>query len=159
MAISRKLEDYFSKQNISFQTVSHFYSNSSIGSAVATSIPPKNIAKAVLLVDHDGHRLMAVLPADQKINIESINEKLHASFELLKERDVFNLFMDCAKGAIPPVGEAFNMSMVCDESLDVLDNVFIEAGDHETLLKLTHQDFENIMGTSKHLKICKNMLH
>ncbi|MBU2968564.1 YbaK/EbsC family protein [Pseudoalteromonas sp. C2R02] len=159
MAISRKLEDYFSKQNISFQRVSHFYSNNSIGSAVASSIPPKNIAKAVLLVDHDGHRLMAVLPADQKINIVSINEELHASFELLKERDVFNLFMDCAKGAIPPVGEAFNMSMVYDESLDMLDNVFIEAGDHETLLKLTHQDFENIMGNSKHLKISKNMLH
>ena len=67
--------------------------------------------------------------------------------------------MDCAKGAIPPVGEAFNMPMVCDESLDMLDNVFIEAGDHETLLKLTHQDFENIMGNSKHLKICKNILH
>jgi len=159
MAISRKLEDYLIKQDISFQTVSHFYSNSSIGSAVATSIPPKNIAKAVLLVDHDGHRLMAVLPADQKINLLSINDKLHGNFELLKEKEVFNLFMDCAQGAVPPVGEAFNMSMVCDESLDRLDNVYIEAGDHETLLRLTHQDFENIMSSGKHLKICKETIH
>jgi len=159
MAISRKLDNYLTQKDISFKTVSHFYSNSSIGSAVATSIPPKNIAKAVLLVDHDGHKLMAVLPADQKINMLSINEKLHASFELLKENDVFNLFADCAKGAIPPVGNAFNMSMVCDESLDLLENVYIEAGDHETLLKLSHQDFTNIMNSSKHLKICKNTIH
>ncbi|PAJ74716.1 hypothetical protein CJF42_09145 [Pseudoalteromonas sp. NBT06-2] len=159
MAISRKLQEYLSKQDISFQTVSHFYSNSSIGSAVATSIPPKNIAKAVLLVDHDGHRLMVVLPADQKISMLSINEKLNARFELLKENDVFDLFMDCAQGAVPPVGDAFNMSMVCDDSLDLLDNVYIEAGDHETLLRLTHKDFENIMSSSKHLKICKKTIH
>lgn len=159
MAISRKLQEYLSKQDISFQTVSHFYSNSSIGSAVATSIPPKNIAKAVLLVDHDGHRLMVVLPADQKISMLSINEKLNARFELLKENDVFDLFMDCAQGAVPPVGDAFNMSMVCDDSLDLLDNVYIEAGDYETLLRLTHKDFENIMSSSKHLKICKKTIH
>ncbi|SFD19865.1 YbaK/EbsC family protein [Pseudoalteromonas denitrificans] len=159
MAISRKLEYYLNEQHISYHTIPHFYSNSSVGTAVATSIPPQNIAKAVLLVDHDGHRLMAVLPADKKINLLSINNTLHASFELLNEEEVFKLFTDCKQGAVPPVGAAFNMSMVCDESLDLLESIYIEAGDHETLLCINHQDYGHIMENSQHIKLCKTHMH
>ena len=111
------------------------------------------------MVDHGGHKLISVIPADHKLNMLLINEKPHASFELIKENKVFDLFMDCEQGTIPPVGDAFNMTLVCDESLDLLENVYIEAGDHENLLRLTHENFESIRSNSKHLKLCNKTIH
>jgi Ala-tRNA(Pro) deacylase len=159
MTISTRLNEYLDKNNIAYKTVPHFHSTGSISTAVASSIHPKNIAKAVLLVDHDGHKVMAVLPADKKICISTLNEKFNASYQLIKEKDIYNLFADCDEGAIPPVGGAFNMTVVCDDLLDTLDGVYIEAGDHQTLLQVDHEGFKSIMANAKHTRFSEEMLH
>ncbi|CAG19775.1 aminoacyl-tRNA deacylase [Photobacterium profundum] len=159
MTISTRLNEYLDKNNIAYKTVPHFHSTGSISTAVASSIHPKNIAKAVLLVDHDGHKVMAVLPADKKICISTLNEKFNASYQLIKEKDIYNLFADCDEGAIPPVGGAFNMTVVCDDLLDTLDGVYIEAGDHQTLLQVDHEAFKSIMANAKHARFSEEMLH
>jgi Ala-tRNA(Pro) deacylase len=130
-----------------------------MGSAITSNVPLAHIAKAVLLVDHQGRKLMAVLPADSKINLSIINEKLFGSYQLIKEDDLFSLFSDCEQGAIPPVSEAFNINMVCDEALDNLERVFLESGDHETLLSVDHDTFEGLTAQGKHLRFSQQVFH
>ncbi|MBW3696245.1 YbaK/EbsC family protein [Vibrio sp. T187] len=159
MTISTRLNQFLQTHDIDYKTVEHVHSNGSLSSAVASRIPLKQVAKAVVLEDHDGHNMMAVLPADKKISMSVLNAKFNAKFQLMKEEAVYNMFSDCDEGAIPPVGEAYNMMVVCDQLLDILDEVYIEAGDHQTLLKLDQEAFKKITSHAKHTRFGKEMYH
>ena len=159
MTISSRLDSYLTAQNISFQVIEHEHSASSIGSAIMAKIPLNQIAKAVILKDHEDRKLMAVLPAKNKISLSTINDELMGSYKLLKEKEVYRMFSDCEHGAIPPVGDAFNMHMICDELLDQLDYVYLEAGDHRQLLRINHEDFETMAANSKHLRFSSEVSH
>lgn len=159
MTIPTRLHQYFVDHHIDYQTVQHFHSNSSIGSAISANVPLNNIAKAVLLEDHQGRNVMAVLPASNKISLSALNDEMQASYRLIKEQDVYQMFNDCENGAIPPVGDAYNMNVVCEQQLDELDIVYIEAGDHETLIRLDRASYNRMMCQSKHLHFSHEVHH
>jgi len=159
MSISTRLDSYLSANKIPYQVIEHEHSASSVGSAIMAKIPLNQIAKAVILKDHEDRRLMAVLPAKNKISLSAINDNLLGNYKLLKEQEVYQMFSDCEHGAIPPVGEAFNIHTICDEMLDQLDYVYIEAGDHRKLLRISHKDYEIIAANSKHLRFSSDVMH
>ncbi len=159
MTISTRLDSYLTDHNIPYQVIEHEHSASSIGSAILAQIPLNQIAKAVILKDHEDRKLMAVLPAKNKISISAINDNLMGNYKLLKEQEVYQMFKDCEHGAVPPVGDAFNMHMICDEMLDTLDYVYIEAGDHRNLLRIKHEDYAVISENCKHLRFSSELIH
>jgi len=159
MTIANRLDSYLSEHNIPFQTLSHSHSSSSIGSAMAAHVPPEQVAKAVLLGDHEGRKIMAVLPASYKISISALNEALHGQYHFLKEDEFHALFRDCEFGAIPPVGEAYNMTLICDQTLDVLEDVYFEAGDHETLIRVNKDTFKMMTASGKHIRFSHQVIH
>jgi len=159
MTISSRLDSYLTAHNIPFQVIEHDHSASSVGTAIMAKVPLNQIAKAVILKDHEDRKLMAVLPAKNKISLSAINDELMGNYKLLKEQEVYDMFSDCEHGAIPPVGDAFNMHMICDELLDQLDYVYIEAGDHRQLLRISHENFEIMAAKSKHLRFSSELIH
>lgn len=159
MAISNQLDSYLIEHCIPYQVIEHEHSISSISSANMAKVPLNQLAKAVILKDHEDRKLMAVLPAKNKISISAINENLRGTYKLLKEHEINTMFSDCEHGAIPPVGDAFNIHMICDEMLDSLDYVYIEAGDHRTLLRISHKYYEVISAKSAHLRFSSEIIH
>ena len=159
MSISTRLDSYLTSHNIPYQMVYHSHSNNSIGSAITASIPLNQIAKAVILKDHEDRKMMAILPANNKISFSALNEELLGSYHLIKESEVYNLFADCEHGAIPPVAAAYNMSAVCDELLNNLDMVYIEAGDHQNLLRIKGEDFQSMVADSRHMRFSREVYH
>ena len=159
MTISTRLDSYLTEHNIPFQVVTHDHSASSITSGSMAKVPLNQIAKAVMLINHEDKKLMAVLPATNKISLSAINNELLGSYKLLDEKLVYDMFSDCEHGAIPPVGDAFNVHMICDELLDELDHVYIEAGDHRQLLRINHENFEKISANSKHIRFSTEIIH
>ena len=65
MTIAQSVNDFLSQQQISFDTVQHPPSHSSVQSAIAAQVPLSNIAKAVILKDSIDNYLMAVIPASK----------------------------------------------------------------------------------------------
>ncbi|MFQ3264611.1 MAG: Ala-tRNA(Pro) deacylase [Colwellia sp.] len=159
MNASTRLTRYLIEKKIAYQAIEHFHSNSSIGTAITANIPLKQIAKAVLLKNHEDKKLMAILPATDKISLAVINDNLHGSFELMKEHELYQLFSDCDHGAIPPAAGAYNLTMICDKKLDLLSRVYLEAGDHQTLLCVTQDDFKTLMTSGKHLNFSHEVFH
>ncbi|NMP32702.1 YbaK/EbsC family protein [Thalassotalea sp. M1531] len=159
MSISTRLLSYLDNRKIQYQTIKHHHSNSSIGSAINANIPLHQLAKAVILQNHEDRKVMAILPASRKVSISTLNEQLMGSYRLLKEHEVYQLFEDCEHGAIPAIAEAFNMTSVCDEKLDLLDYVYIEAGDHEHLLKIPHKHFAKLVDRCMHLTFSHEVFH
>lgn len=159
MTISTRLDTYLTDNAIPYQVVNHPHSNSSNGSAINAQIPLNLIAKAVILKDHEDRKVMAVLPAKNKISLSALNDELLGSYHLLKEREIYDMFSDCEHGAIPPVAEAYNMPMICDTLLDNLEYVYIEAGDHNNLLRIAHDDFETMVANGKHIRFSREVFH
>ncbi len=159
MTTVTRLDRYLNEENIRYQTVSHSHSNSSWQSAKTANILPMSLAKGVILEDHEGKHLMAILPANAKLSLSVLNDELEANYHLVKEQQVYKLFEDCEHGAVPPVGNIYHMASVCDQSLTELDHVYLEAGDHETLIKLDKDAFRKLMGNSKCLRFGTPIFH
>ncbi|PJC87301.1 hypothetical protein CSW98_05210 [Vibrio sp. HA2012] len=159
MTIATRLNHYLSDHCIPYQTVNHSPSISSLHTAIEAHVPPMHIAKGVILEDHEGRHMMAVLPANAKVSLSILNDAFCASYHLVKEHDVYNMFEDCRHGAVPPMGNVYHMSMVCDTTLAELEHVYLEAGDHETLIKLDRNAFKEFMGHSRYLSFASQVFH
>ena len=145
MSITTRIDDYLTRQNIHFTSISHHHSNSSYGIAITSHLPPRNISKAIILQDHQSRHLMAILSADRKIDIRKLSHSLDLDLHMIEERQVYALFSDCDEGAVPAIGQAYHMNAIYDRQLTELTDVYFEAGDHETLIHLEQQQFAQLM--------------
>jgi len=150
MSANPRLTAYLDDHKIRYDVKPHSHSYSSIGTAIAAEVSPRKLAKAVVLEDHQGRHMMAVVPTDNKISIRKLGQSLNREFHLVTERQVYHLFRDCAPGAIPPVGHAFNMETIVDDQLANQRDIYMESGDHETLIHMKQAEFQKLMASSQH---------
>jgi Ala-tRNA(Pro) deacylase len=150
MSLPKRVKEYLNQREVNYHELHHSPTHSSVGNALAAHLPMNKVAKAVLLEDHEGHCLMAVLPADCKINIGQLNDTFCANFHLMKESQVTRLFSDCKSGAIPPLGDAYHVKTLIDEELFEQEKIYFEAGDHETLIELDHTDVKKLFSDDPH---------
>ena len=57
------------------------------------------------------------------------------------------------------LGMAWGMETIVDETLQHVPEVYIEAGDHEQLLKLSARDFNELMRGARHAHFVHIMPH
>ncbi|MGA7451580.1 MAG: YbaK/EbsC family protein [Rhodoplanes sp.] len=62
------------------------------------------------------------------------------------------MFPDCAHGAVPPIGECYGLDTVIDDAIDEQDEVYLEAGDHTTLVHITHAQFAKLTADARHTR-------
>lgn len=77
--------------------------------------------------------------------LHAVREALNRPLELAEEREIERLFADCAPGAIPAAGQAYELETLLDEALTSLAEVYFEAGDHEQLVRVTGEAFLHLM--------------
>ncbi len=63
---------------------------------------------------------------------------------LASEDEVASLFDDCDVGAVPPLGEAYDVPVVIDESFADDADVYFEGGDHRTLVHVSGSGFRDL---------------
>lgn len=159
MSISARLNEYLNDNKIDYELVPHPHSFSSLSSAIAANISPAQLAKAVILEDHEGRRMMAVLSANHKVSLRNLGDKLNRDLRLIEEKEVYEMFGDCQKGAIPSLGEVYNLEAVYDDLLVEAKEIYIEAGDHNTLVHLSREDFVKLIKDAKHLHFSHQSIH
>ncbi len=156
MAIANRLRQYMKEQGVKFEVIRHPRSGSSIQSAETAHIPSDRLAKAVLLEDEQGY-LMAVVPASHRLELGALHRELHRQLGLATEREIRELFWDCASGAIPPTGAAYGIETILDDSLAELPEVYFEAGDHEELVRVDAEQFRSLMSGIEHARISSHL--
>ncbi|MDA0305689.1 MAG: YbaK/EbsC family protein [Proteobacteria bacterium] len=145
MAIAITLQEYLSDNKINYDTLPHPYTMSSLKTAQASQVPGDRIAKGVVLKE-GGEFLLAVLPASNHIRFDWLQSLLGEKVDLASEEEVEALFADCELGAIPPIGKAYGLDVVIDDSLAGSGEVYFEGGDHKTLIHVEEEDFSRMMG-------------
>jgi Ala-tRNA(Pro) deacylase len=152
MTIASTVQRYLVGQGIGYALLSHPITGSSSETAQSAHISGDCIAKTVVLRDGDAGDgyLLAVVPASHHLSLELVQACLGRSVALASEHEIGQLFPDCDLGAIPPLGEAYGLDVVLDDSLAGLDEVCFEGGDHRTLIRVGGDQFRAMMSGARH---------
>jgi Ala-tRNA(Pro) deacylase len=155
MEMAKRLEDFLKQNGVEYEMVMHRHTDSSINSAHAAHILEAQLAKPVILEDAQGY-VMAVIPADSHIKIRELNRLLDRNMGLATENEIPDLFTDCEPGAIPPVGQAYDMQTIVDNNLDACSDIYFESGNHEQLVHMNGATFRQLMKNAQHASICRH---
>jgi Ala-tRNA(Pro) deacylase len=144
MSVAASVERVLDDHDAVYDLVPHPKSFSSHLSARAAHVPEDHIAKGVLLKDGNGY-VLAAIPANEWVDLRRMQAELGRNLNLAPEAEIDRLFSDCDPGAVPPLGEAYGLEMVLDDSLTSLANIYFEGGDHEHLVHLDGDQFNALM--------------
>lgn len=156
MGIAPTLDHFLDRSQVAFQVTDHPHTATALGTARAAHLSGFQVAKGVVLKDRrSGRFFMAVLPAGRRLELKWLKTDFLLDPVLASERDLHALFPDCAPGAVPPLGQAYHLATLWDESLDRQGEVFLEAGDHEHLLRLDHAEFHRLFEGQPHGRLSR----
>ena len=149
MGVALTIVQYLNVQRIAYDVITHASTASARASARAGRVPGDRVAKAVVLRDHHGFWL-AVLPASRRLQLSKVTELLHEPVDLASEEQIEPLFTDCLPGAVPALGTAYGLQTLVDDSLDVEPEIYLEGGDHESLVRISGASFRKLMSGARH---------
>lgn len=149
MTISHTLERYLDTRHVAYDIIAHPPTATSLETVETCRIPGELLAKGVLLRDEVGYAL-AVLPASHHIRLSELRRQFGDDVDLASEREVEDLFEDCARGAVPAIGECYGLDMVVDESIEEQPEIYFEGGDHATLVHMSREAFAGLVATARH---------
>ena len=133
MTIAVRLQQYLDSQGIGYDAVAHRPTHTSAGSARAAHVSGGAVAKPVV-IHHEDDYALAVVPSTHRVELGALRDLLGGRPGLATEAEVARLFDDCEIGAVPPIGAAYGVPVLVDESLDRAAELYFEAGDHTTLV-------------------------
>lgn len=155
MTIAARVRDYLDERGIDYEILEHERTMSSSRTAQVGHIPGERLAKAVLLKSEVGYA-MAVLPASCHLRLGEVQDCLECPVGLATEAEVGRLFADCDFGAIPPVGPAYGMETIVDDSLAAQPDIYFEGGDHQSLIHVNAAAFQRLMADARHGRISRH---
>ncbi|WP_179957482.1 aminoacyl-tRNA deacylase [Exilibacterium tricleocarpae] len=152
MSLSPAVESYLSQSDIPFDVLEHPRSTTSMQTAHAAHVTPAQLAKAVVVRDQDRY-MMCVLPASHILVMNWVDTDYKGHYRLATEDELAKLFPDCEAGAVPPLGQAYGLHVVWDNTLRHADEVYFEGGDHRHLIHIGHDEFMRLMEDADHATI------
>jgi Ala-tRNA(Pro) deacylase len=151
MTVANRLANYLSVTQTDYQLLHHKPTNSAADSAHAAHLAEGSVVKSVLLRDRlSGHYLMALTPASNRLKPGWLESDDNADLEVVREEELFGMFPDCELGAVPGFGQAYDLDMIWDDQLADQAQLYFEAGNHEELIEIDHDDFLQLFGTYRH---------
>ncbi|MGR3295401.1 MAG: aminoacyl-tRNA deacylase [Candidatus Bathyanammoxibius sp.] len=146
MTIARKLKEYLDKNEAVYKVSTHQEVYTAQEVAATLHVPGKDIVK-VVIVKTEGKFIMAVLPADHKVNVDKLRTVLRdPEARLATEGEFKGLFPDCDVGAMPPFGNLYDVGVYVDKSLAEDEEIVFQAGSHVETVKMKYRDFERLVG-------------
>ena len=149
MAMAPSLQTYLADRGVTYDLIPHELTTSSQDTVETSHVPADRLAKGILVRDRQGY-LLAVLPASRHIQISDIRTDLGDQVGLASEDEVSAVFWDCARGAIPPFGECYGLEVIVDTHIDQQPELYCEAGDHMTLVRVSQAEFAKLNRLARH---------
>lgn len=159
MSIPSRLSNYLDQRGARYEIFAHEPSSCSAQTARTAHVPPHQLAKPVIVEDDVGC-MMVVLPADRNVSFSLLARMLDRRHLRLADKSrVEALFADCAHGAVPALGMPWGIETIVDDELEANEVVYMEGGDHERLLRMSHDQFHALMGAERHGRFSGHPIH
>jgi Ala-tRNA(Pro) deacylase len=156
MGIAITLKQYLDNHEVDYEVVNHPYASTSMDIAWEAHVPPEKIAKCVMLEDEGGY-VMAVCSASSRVKLGNLYREINRRLEFANEQELLDLLGDCVLGAVPPIGDVYNIEVVIDEELLTEPDVYFEAGDHEELIHVAADAFDTLMKNAERASFSQPM--
>jgi len=144
MSIPTRLQELLDGSSVHYQHHVHTKTNTAVETAQAVHIPSDEMIKSVI-VNADGQLRMAVLPANTKVDIGSIQFSTRTvNIRLATESELQKAFPDCEIGAMPPFGPLFGVPVFCDTRVEFHEFVEFNAGTHTDTVRMEYPDFKKL---------------
>lgn len=155
MGIAITLAQYLAERGVKYDIVEHPHAVTASESAKTSHISLNRLAKAVVLKGKDGF-LLAVLPASGHIQFGQLCKQLGADVDMASEEQIETLFLDCEPGAVPALGAAYGLKVIVDDSLANEPEVYLEGGDHASLVHISGSTFQKLLADAQHARFTKS---
>ncbi len=150
MTIAATVSNCLARHGVDYDILSHPHTMTSGESAEAAHIPGTRLAKSVLLEDDNGY-VMVVLPSNRQVNLGELHRQMNRNLGLATESELGKLFSDCELGALPPLGPAYGIETMVDDTIAEQPEIYFEGGDHELLVHVSAEAFSALLGeTARH---------
>ena len=141
MKCRERMEKYLRENGVSFQVETHDQAFTMQEVAAALHVPGNQVAK-VVIVCADKEKVMLVLPAPYRMNVDLVRDMVGAKkVRLAKEEEFADLFPDCATGAMPPFGNLYGVPVYVDRSMAEEPDMVFRVGTHRETMKIAYADF------------------
>jgi Ala-tRNA(Pro) deacylase len=140
-----RVTEYLDQQGVEYEILEHRPTFTAQQMAAEEHVPGMTVAKPVV-VKADNKFYMYVLPACCKIDFDVLKEQMGArQLELADEKEMAQIFGDCALGAEPPFGNLYNIETIIDQSLEDDDEIVFQAGTHEQAIRIAMTDYQRLV--------------
>lgn len=147
MALSM-LTEFLDQNGVHYEVIPHLPAYTAQGIAGLTHISGKEVAKTVM-TKLDGRLAMAVLPADQRVDLQLLKRGTAVeSASLASEDDFYEQFPECETGAMPPFGNLYGMPVFADATLALDKEIVFNAGTHRELIRMKWDDYRRLVEPS-----------
>jgi Ala-tRNA(Pro) deacylase len=143
MGIPAKLIDFLNQGKVRYEILHHPEAFTAQELAAIEHVKGKQHAK-VVIIKANGDKFMAVLPADDRVDLEKLDKATGRRTSLATEAEFKTVFPDCAVGTMPPFGNLYGVETYVEKSLTENDFIVFEAGTHSDALKMQYGDFERL---------------
>ena len=155
MGIAITLARYLAERGVKYDVVEHSHTATALESARTSQISLDRLAKAVVLKGDDGF-LVAVLPASGHIQFGQLCKQLGAEVDMASEEQIESIFHDCEPGAVPALGDAYGLKVIVDDSLASEPEIYLEGGDHASLVHVSGSAFQELMAGARHARFTES---
>ena len=149
MSIAPTLQKYLLAENVQYEEIPHELTMSSARTAQSCHIPGDRLAKGIVL-RRDGEYMLAVMPASRRLRLTELRTELGTDVDMASETEIGQLVRDCANGAVPAIGKCYGLDLIVDDSINAPPDIYMEAGDHQTLLHLSQAQFARLTANEMH---------
>src|SRR6266581_6419893 len=125
MEIPKRLIDCLNENKVRYEILHHPEAITAQRIAQAEHVKARHHAKVVMIKSGEQH-LMMVLSADHQIDLEKAEKTIGNAVSLGKEEEFKSLFLDCAIGAMPPLGNLYGLPTYVDRHLAEQDYIVFE---------------------------------
>lgn len=128
-----------------FELLRHRRTLTAAAEAHALGVVEQEVAKTVVVRDEQGRHIRAVVPASRRLDLDKLAAATKAhTLTLLSEPDLISAYPQFELGAVPPFGGPGGDSVVVDRQIAETELVVLEAGVHDTSLRLAAQELLRI---------------
>ena len=141
MKCRERMEKILRENGVGFEVKTHEQAFTMQEVAAALHVPGNQVAK-VVIVCADKDKVMLVLPAPYRMNVDLVRDLVGAkTIRLAKEEEFADLFPDCATGAMPPFGNLYGVPVYVDRSMAEEPDIVFRIGTHRETMMIAYADF------------------
>jgi Ala-tRNA(Pro) deacylase len=145
---TERLIEFLREAEVEFELLPHARTLTAKGEARALGVMPQEIAKTVIAVAEDGF-VRAVVRASDRVDLSKLAAAARfAEPALVDESELARAYPQFELGAVPPFGGPAGDTVVVDERLEACEYVVLEAGAHESSLRLRPADLIRASGAA-----------